>query len=177
MTKLDIPRLYYVPAWWSSWLADRWIWSATSGLMLRKSVIEILAPSMEASSALRNDVGFDGYFARIAHSVGGTLVVDSAQGAYRRHGKNKWSRNQLLGGQTPNGSHDETGRFRNSQQVACQILVARQQDLVRRFGSELYYSVAWQLMSNQEFFDFVKGHEVDKAIWQKTIEAAGLSGP
>jgi glycosyltransferase involved in cell wall biosynthesis len=177
MAKLDIPRLHYVPAWWSSWLAERWIWSTTSGLMLRKSAIETVAPTMEASAALRTDVGFDGYFARIAHSVGGTLVVDGAEGAYRRHGRNKWSRNQLLGGQTPNGSHDETERFRNTQQAARQILVTRYQDLVRKLGRELYYSVAWQLMSNQEFLDFAKGHGADRDIWQKTIESAGPPRP
>ncbi len=97
---------------------ERWIWSATSGIVFRKSVIESLAPPLEQSKGLRLDLGFNGYFARLAHSVGGTLVVDSAQGAYRRHGKNVWSSHPVLGGQTPNGSRDQIGRFLDSQRVA-----------------------------------------------------------
>lgn len=152
---------------------QRWIWSATSGIMFRKCVIENLAPSAQQAADLRTDVGFDGYFARFAHSIGGTLVIDSALGAYRRHGKNLWSSNQVFGGQTPNGSRDEVGRFKNSQRIARQALVTKHQELLRVLGGDLYYSVAWQLMSNQEFLGFAKNYEEDKTIWSKTIEIGG----
>jgi glycosyltransferase involved in cell wall biosynthesis len=175
--RIDITPLYYIPAWWSSWVMDRWIWSSTSGLMFRKSVIESLAPSIEQSTSLRLDVGFDGYFARLAHSVGGTLVVDSPQGAYRRHGKNTWSSNQVLGGQTPNGLHDEVGRFRNSQRIASQTLVTKHRDFLRLLGGELFYSIAWQLMSNREFLDFAKSHEEDRVFWEKAIEITNVATP
>jgi len=169
LEQMGISRLHYVPAWWSSWLMERWIWSATSGLMFRRSAIESLAPSFEHSASLRLDIGFDGYFARLVHSVGGTLVIDSAQGAYRRHSKNKWSSNHILGGQTPNGPHDEIGRFANSQRVARETFVTKHQDLLRLLGGELYYSIVWQLMSNQEFLAFVRDHEEDRTVWEKTL--------
>ena len=175
--RMDYPRLYYVPAWWSSWVLERWIWSATSGLMFRKGVVESLAPSMEYAAELRLDVGVDGYFARFGHSVGGTLVVDTAQGAYRRHGKNLWSGNPILGGQTPNGSRDQIERFRNSQQIARHVLMTKHHDYLRLFGGELYYSIAWQLMPNKDFLRFAKRHEEDRAIWKKTIENAGTAKP
>lgn len=175
MEQLNSPRLYFIPAWWSSWLMERWIWSATSGIMFRKSVMESLVPSIEQHADLRLDFALDGHFARFAHSVGGTLVVDSAQGAYRRHGKNMWSSNQVLGGQTPNGLHDQVGRFQNSQLVARRTLVTKHRDFLRLLGPELYYSIAWQLMSNAEFLDFVKSHEEDRATWEKTIEIAGAA--
>jgi glycosyltransferase involved in cell wall biosynthesis len=177
MEQMDAPRLYYIPAWWSSWLMERWIWSATSGIVFRKSVIESFAPSLEQSKDLRLDLGFDGYFARLAHSVGGTLVVDSAQGAYRRHGKNLWSSHPVLGGQTPNGSRDQIGRFQDSQRVARHTLMTKHRDLARLLGAELYYSIAWQLMSNQEFLAFVQGHEEDRTIWEKTIAGVGATKP
>ena len=158
MKELDISHLHYVPAWWSSWVMERWIWSAMSGLMFRKSVIDSLVPPMELSEDLR-DLSMDTYFARFAHSVGGTLVIDSAQGGYRRHGKNKHSNNQILGGQTPSGTRDQLVRFSACQRVARHALVTRHQQLLRLLGGELYYSVAWQLMPNQDFFDFVKSHE------------------
>ncbi len=172
MVQVGIPRLYFIPAWWSSWLMERWIWSATSGIMFRKGVIESLVPSIEQYTDLRLDFALDDHFARFAHSVGGTLVVDSAQGAYRRHGKNMWSSNHVLGGQTPNGLHDQIGRFQNSQRVACRTLVTKHRDFLRLLGADLYYSIAWQLMSNEEFLEFVKSHEEDRATWEKTIEIA-----
>lgn len=175
MEPIGIAKLHYIPAWWSSWLMERWIWSATSGILFRKSVIESLAPTADQSTDLRSDLGFDGYFARFCHSVGGTLVVDSAHGAYRRHGANIWSSHPILGGQTPNGPRDQIGRFDNSRQVAGRTLVAKHSDLSRLLGGELYYSIAWQLMSNQEFLNFVKNHEEDRVTWRKTIDIGGTS--
>lgn len=167
----DIVPVKYVPAWWSSWLVDVWIWSAMSGIMFRKSVVESLVPSMELTGDLR-DLSMDSYFARFAHSVGGTLVIDSAQGGYRRHGKNKYSSNTVLGGQTPGGSRDPVRRFKDCQRVARQTLVTRYRELSGLLGGDLYYSIAWQLMSNQDFLNFAKEHEEDRAIWDKIIQIA-----
>ena len=175
LVQMGIPRLHYVPAWWSSWLMERWIWSATSGLMFRRSAIELLAPSREHSANLRLDVGLDGYFARFAHSAGGTLVVDSALGAYRRHGKNKWSSNHILGGQTSNGPHDEVARFANSQRIARETFLTKHQELRGRLGGDLFYSIAWQLMSNREFRAFVQEHEEDRTVWEKTLKIVGAA--
>jgi glycosyltransferase involved in cell wall biosynthesis len=175
LQKVDLPRLSYVPAWWSSWPPDRWIWSATSGLMFRRSVVESLAPS--SASKDPQNLSFDGYFARFAHSVGGTLVIDSAQGAYRRHGRNFWSGNPVLGGQTTNGVRNELERFRSVQKVASQVVITKHRELMQLLGGDLYYSVAWQLMSNSDFLDFVRNHEKDRAVWEKTIRTANPSSP
>ena len=172
MEPLDVSRLHYIPAWWSSWLMERWIWGATSGIMFRRSVIESLAPSMEQLADLGH-IGIDAYFGRFAHSVGGTLVVDSTQGAYRRHGRNIWSKNQVLGGQTENGASDQAPRFCTMQRLARQVLETKYPDLVHLLGHELYYSIAWQLMSYGDFHDFAKKHHEDRAIWERTIQVAG----
>jgi glycosyltransferase involved in cell wall biosynthesis len=176
MEPLDICRLHYVPAWWSSWLVERWIWSTTSGIVFRRSVIESLAPPMEQPAELGN-ISIDSYFGRFAHSVGGTLIVDSAQGAYRRHGKNFWSSNQVLGGQTANGSRDLGARFRCLQLVARRVLETKYLDFVQLFGRELYYSIGWQLMSNRDFLNFARKHKEDRAIWESTIRTAGAANP
>jgi hypothetical protein len=46
---------------------------------------------------------------------------------------------------------------------------------MRLFGGELYYSILWQLMSNEDFLDFAKTHEEDKAVWEETFASAGTS--
>jgi glycosyltransferase involved in cell wall biosynthesis len=176
MEQLDISVVRYVPAWWSSWLMDRWIWSAMSGIMFRKSVVTSLVPAMELSTDLR-DLSMDSYFARFAHSVGGTLVIDSAQGGYRRHGRNVHSGNPVLGGQTPNGSRDLLEKFSKCQRVARQTLVTKHREFLDLLGGELYYSIAWQLMSNHEFLEFAKNYAKDRDIWEKTFKAAGAARP
>ena len=140
MKRLDIPSLHYVPAWWSSWVIERWIWSATSGIMFRKGVIDSLAPEVPLSAEL-HDLSMDSYFARFAHSVGGTLVIDSAQGAYRRHGKNRHSGNPMLGGQTPSGTRDLLEKFNKCHFVARQMLTTKYPEFKDLLGGELYYSV------------------------------------
>jgi hypothetical protein len=176
MKPLDLPALHYVPGWWSSWVIERWIWSAMSGIMFRKSVIESLAPATQLSAELR-DLSMDSYFARLAHSVGGTLVIDCAQGGYRRHGKNEHSGNPVLGGQTPSGSRDLLEKFNKCHLVARQTLTAKYPELMGSLGGELYYSIMWQLMSNLDFLDFARAHEKDRAAWEKTFRAAGAPLP
>ncbi|MFX8875834.1 hypothetical protein ABTM97_19910, partial [Acinetobacter baumannii] len=65
LAPLDGHAMHYVPAWWSSWLIDVWIWSAMSGLMFRTGVVESLAPPSD--SAELRELSMDSYFARFAH--------------------------------------------------------------------------------------------------------------
>src|SRR5581483_903428 len=167
-------RLHYVPAWWSSWLLERWIWSSTSAIMFRRSLIEHLVPSTATVEEMRAQ-SIDSYFGRFAHSVGGTLVVDGTHGAYRRHGNNNCSNRSVLGGQTPNSVRDQTQRFIDLKQMAREVLVTKYDSLIGALGAELYYSVAWQLMSNRDFLDFAGRHEKDRLAWERTIKAAAAS--
>ncbi|WP_314955781.1 glycosyltransferase family A protein [Bradyrhizobium cosmicum] len=175
MGTLDF-RLHYVPAWWSSWLLDRWIWSATSGIMFRTSIIHALAPTMAPIDDLRLQ-SIDSYYGRLAHSVGGTLVIDGSHGAHRRHGKNNFSNRAILGGQTPNAVRDQAERFRILRGIAGQVLTSRRDELAGMFGLELYYSIAWQLMSNDQFFAFAKHRETDRTAWEATIRSANVVLP
>lgn len=165
-------RLHYAPAWWSSWVGDRWIWCALSGLMFRKSAVESLRPLNDGTDDL-NHLSMDTYFARFAHSVGGTLMIDGARGGYRRHGGNKWSGNPMLGGRTPTSRADQTEKFDRCRRVARRKLVVDQAQLKGLLGGELYYSLAWNLMSNDEFMAFARSHPDDEPYWQRTIQSAG----
>jgi glycosyltransferase involved in cell wall biosynthesis len=166
------PRLHYAPAWWSSWVGERWIWSALSGIMFRKSVVECLRPQNDGSDDLTT-LSMDTYFARFAHAAGGTLMIDGARGAYRRHGSNKWSGNPLLGGRTPTSRGDPAEKFALCQRVARRKLVTDYTQLRSLLGGELYYSLAWQLMSNTDFMTFARSHGDDELHWERTIKSAG----
>lgn len=168
--------LRYVPAWWSSWPGDRWIWGTTSAMMFRSSVIASLAPG-DAELTGFGPLNLDGYYARFAHSVGGTLIIDAACGAYRRHGNNTWTSNPIFGGLSAGSPRDEQAQLRALQNLARRVVVARHDDLVPSLGGELYYSIAWQLMSNDDFFKFALAHEADRVHWETTVKSANAAIP
>lgn len=144
--------------------------------MFRRSLIEHLAPSTASVEEMRAQ-SIDSYFGRFGHSVGGTLVVDGTHGAYRRHGNNNFSNRSVLGGRTPNSVRDQTQRFIDLKQMARQVLATKYDSLIGALGAELYYSVAWQLMSNKDFLDFAGQHDKDRLAWERTIKAAAASAP
>lgn len=79
----------FVPPWASS----RWIWSATSGMMFRRAVLEILRPARPE----RLRICADHYLVIGAHMLGGTVRIERSLGCYRLHGANGFSHNKLLG--------------------------------------------------------------------------------
>lgn len=76
-----------------------WIWSSTSGMMFRRTVLNALRPARPE----RIRICADHYLARGSHMLGGTVRIERSLGCYRLHGGNAFSRNMLLGGQTSPG--------------------------------------------------------------------------
>jgi hypothetical protein len=70
-----------------------WIWSATSGLMFRRSAIEALRPIHPE----RIRICADAYLVKIAHLLGGTVRIERSLGWYRMHGSNNYTRNAFFG--------------------------------------------------------------------------------
>jgi GT2 family glycosyltransferase len=75
-----------------------WPWTSTSAMMFRRSVLERVIP--EDPESFR--ICADHYICLFCHFVGGSILIPSALGAYRRHGKNGFSSNPVLGsGRSP----------------------------------------------------------------------------
>lgn len=92
-----------------------WIWSATSGMMFRRSVLDISRPARP--ELLR--ICADYYFATTAHMLGGTVRIERSLGCYRLHGENGFSRNPLF------GSRATLGR------PSREIMAAAREELIR----------------------------------------------
>ncbi len=80
--------------------------SATSALMFRRSMLELIAPSESEFGRLHADY----YLALFAHLISGTLVISSFHSAYRIHGGNGFSK-PLLGGGNFVGVFDDSKRI------------------------------------------------------------------
>jgi glycosyltransferase involved in cell wall biosynthesis len=92
-----------------------WIWSATSAMMFRRTVLDTLRPAHPE----RIRFCADGYLAKGAHMLGGTVRIERSLGCYRLHGENAFSRNVLYGSRTSLG------------QTPNDILIAFQEELIR----------------------------------------------
>lgn len=76
-----------------------WVWATTSSMMFRRSVLEIIIPDNYEDFR----VCADNYICHFANLIGGSLLIPKVLGAYRRHGKNYFSINPVVGGRLPTG--------------------------------------------------------------------------
>jgi glycosyltransferase involved in cell wall biosynthesis len=72
-------------------------WTATSAMMFRRSVLDLLMP--KDPTALK--VCTDCYVFVMSHFFTGSLLIDNALGAYRRHGTNSFASNRVVGSGLP----------------------------------------------------------------------------
>lgn len=93
-----------------------WIWSATSGMMFRRTVLTVIRP-------IRPDrirICADYYLAKGSHVLGGTVRIERSLGYYRMHGSNGFARYMLLGGRSALGK------------LPREILLAADEELIAR---------------------------------------------
>jgi glycosyltransferase involved in cell wall biosynthesis len=93
----------YIFADWGTWY-----WSATSGMVFRRPLVELLVPG----NTERLRLAADFYLAGLSHCFTGSFVIRNVLGAYRRHGKNNFSYLPVLGspGTSPMAAHIENSR-------------------------------------------------------------------
>ena len=72
-------------------------WTATSGMMFRRSALDLVMPKRQDDLRICTD----GFIFVICHYFTGSLAIGSALGAYRRHGKNNFSNNLVVGNNQP----------------------------------------------------------------------------
>ena len=93
LRQTDLPMKYYGP---HEVGAKGWIWSTTSASMFRRAVLDvILSPE---SRCLR--ICADRYLFNFSHAVGGSLIIRTVHGCYRRHARNGFSSNPVVGGES-----------------------------------------------------------------------------
>lgn len=70
-----------------------WIWSTTSAIMFRRRVLELVL----TDSARPIRICADYYLLQFSHLIGGSLLVQTAHGCYRRHGANGFAQSGVIG--------------------------------------------------------------------------------
>ncbi len=76
-----------------------WIWATTSSMMFRRSILDIIIPANVQDFR----ICADNYVVHFANLLGGSLLIPSIHGCYRRHGANGFGANPVIGGHLPVG--------------------------------------------------------------------------
>jgi len=86
-----------------------WVWATTSSMMFRRAVLGYALA--DADEAFRKCA--DNYVAHFCNLLGGSILIPTRLGCYRRHQRNTFSNNPLIGGRLPTGDmrHHPTHRI------------------------------------------------------------------
>lgn len=76
-----------------------WVWATTSSMMFRRAVLGYVLA--DADEAFRKCA--DNYVAHFCNLLGGSILMPTVLGCYRRHQRNTFSNNPLIGGRLPTG--------------------------------------------------------------------------
>lgn len=85
-----------------------WVWATTSSMVFRRTVLNYVLSN--ANDAFKKCA--DNYVCHFANLLGGSILIPHVLGCYRRHQRNTFSNNPLIGGRLPTGdmrhhpSHD-----------------------------------------------------------------------
>lgn len=76
-----------------------WLWATTSAMMFRTALLKLIMPEEEEPFR----ICADNYVVHFANLLGGSLLIPSVHGCYRRHGQNGFGANPIIGGHLPVG--------------------------------------------------------------------------
>jgi glycosyltransferase involved in cell wall biosynthesis len=76
-----------------------WVWATTSSMMFRRPVLNYVLS--DSDDAFRKCA--DNYVCHFSNLLGGSVLIPSVLGCYRRHQNNTFSNNPLIGGRLPTG--------------------------------------------------------------------------
>jgi hypothetical protein len=76
-----------------------WVWATTSSMMFRRAVLGYVLG--DTDEAFRKCA--DNYVAHFSNLLGGSILMPTVLGCYRRHQRNTFSNNPLIGGRLPTG--------------------------------------------------------------------------
>ena len=111
------------------WL--RWPWSATSGMMFRRSVVRLAIS--EDTSVFR--ICADNLLAHFSNLVGGSLLIQEALGYYRMHGNNSFSSPSVYGMNACHGNMKVHPSPKNDvSPVLARLLLSRAEELAGTLG-------------------------------------------
>ena len=136
-----------------------WIWSATSGLVFRRTAIDALRPLHPE----RIPMCADSYLVRSAHILGGTVRIERSLGYYRMHGANNYSRNPYFGDRVKLG--DNWGKHEPAiREELAFTICARAEGIVASLSNPYLARAVIDLVGRERAFALAEGSAGGRAM-------------
>jgi hypothetical protein len=121
----SVPVMLYDP---QANYACQWLWGTMSSMMFRRDALTLVL-SGEPNGF---HICADAYVAQFSHALGGTIMIELALGAYRRHGQNNFADNVLVGGLAPLSARSD--HENDPRPLIASRIAANQQELCSAIG-------------------------------------------
>jgi glycosyltransferase involved in cell wall biosynthesis len=109
-----------------------WVWATSSSMMFRRQVLELVMA--DANGAFRKCA--DNYLCHFCNMLGNSILIPGVYGCYRRHGRNYFSNNPLIGGRLPTGDMRNHPKHETVLDSIRARLVERGQEFVSVLGED-----------------------------------------
>lgn len=107
-----------------------WVWATTSSMMFRRPVLNYVLS--RADGAFRKCA--DNYICHFCNLLGGSILIPRVLGCYRRHQKNLFSSNPLIGGRLPTGDMRNHPSHQLMLQHICERLLECRDQFIALLG-------------------------------------------
>ena len=123
-----------------------WVWATTSSMMFRKSILDLIMT--DSVSELK--ICADNYIVHFANLLGGSLLIPSVHGCYRRHGNNGFGSNPVIGGHLPVGDMDKHPKHKIVRKMILNHLLKSYSSLHPLFSTSGYLDLIMRTATLQE---------------------------
>jgi glycosyltransferase involved in cell wall biosynthesis len=129
--------------------APTWSWSTTSAMMFRSDTVRLIRT--DNTEPFR--VCADYYIVHFSNLLGGSMLFDVSKANYRRHGKNNFSKNMVIGGHKPTGHMKLHGHpeHESLQKAILSKLILERECFESYFGSYFHFAFTIAMVAEKEF--------------------------
>jgi len=128
-----------------------WLWATTSSMMFRKSILELVLPDEEEPFR----ICADNYLVHFCNLLGGSLLIPTVHGAYRRHGLNGFGANPVIGGHLPVGDMSKHPKHEVVRSAILNHLLRRREQIEPLFGPNEFLSIVMRVALPEDYVRIV----------------------
>jgi glycosyltransferase involved in cell wall biosynthesis len=124
-----------------------WIWATTSSMMFRRAILQLIMPDEEAPFR----ICADNYVVHFANLLGGSLLIPSVHGCYRRHGQNGFGANPVIGGHLPVGDMSRHPAHEVVRGAILRRLLERYEQIMPMFGPGEFQTIVMRVALPEDY--------------------------
>jgi len=149
---------------------NSWVWATTSSMMFRRAVLDLTLP--DVIEPFRRCA--DNLVCHFSNLIGGSVLIPTVLGCYRRHGVNYFSQNRIVGGQHPTGDMRTHPAHPNVREVIVSHLLKNADRFIAVLGEWPYLRLLSRSMNFGEAIRFARNPGTHAKLFSRRSTIAFL---